>query len=595
MTGMRYGTERVGQRQVVGRVRWFFVLLVIVAGIFWVRAFYLQVIRHEYYVQAAKNDQLKEYEIPAPRGLIRAHNGDEVIPIVLNQKLYTLYADPTLVKDANRVAETLAATLGGQESQYRTKLRSEHTRYVVLAKKLGEDKKQAILQHKYPGVGAQEVSYRTYPNGALASQLLGFVNDEGAGVYGVEQFLNKELLGQAGQLKAVTDVNGVPLAANKDNIQVAPISGRDVVLTIDVAMQKQLELILKKGVDHAISQRGSALIMDPNTGAIKAMANWPTFDPNDYSNVDDPSVFNNAAVSMPLEVGSSMKPLTAAAAIDLGAIKPDTTYYDPATWELDNSKITNVEGGSSIGQHSIAELLNLSLNTGATWMLMQMSKPGGTEITKQGREHWYDYLTKHYRFGQATGIEQGYEAEGTVPDPDQGYARNLTYANTTFGQAMTATPLQMAAAYSAMLNGGTYYQPHLVDQTIDQDGKVTSMPPKIVERGVVKPSTSEAMWPLLEYVVENHTIGSRFDQQVYGVGGKTGTAQVADPSGGYKAHDFNGTYMGFVGGDKPEYVIAVVIYEPKIGGYAGSTAAQPIFADLAQMLIDNFGVTPRSR
>jgi Cell division protein FtsI/penicillin-binding protein 2 len=190
--------------------------------------------------------------------------------------------------------------------------------------------------------------------------------------------------------------------------------------------------------------------------------------------------------------------------------------------------------------------------------------------------------------GKATGIEQGYEAEGIVPHPNNGDARNLTYANTTFGQAMTATPLQMAAAYAAMLNGGTYYQPRLVDKIIAPDGTETAFEPKVLAENVVKPSTSEAMRPLLEYVVENHSIGSRFDQSVYSVGGKTGTAQVPGPDGRYKESDYNGTYVGFVGGDKPEYIISIVIYEPKIPGYAGSVAAQPLFADLAEMLIYNF-------
>lgn len=595
MVGMIPGTERAGPSSAVRRIRWFFVLVAIAIGVFWVRAFYLQVIRHEYYVQAAKSDQLKEYEIPAARGVIRAHNGEELVPIVLNQKLYTVYADPTLVKNAEKVADTLAELLDGNESELRKKLTVKNTRYVVIAKKVDDAKRKAILKHKYPGVGAQEISYRTYPNGVLASQLLGFVNDEGAGVYGIEEALDKKLSGKPGQLKAVTDVNGVPLAANSENVETPPVSGQDLVLTIDIAMQKQLEGILQRGIEHAKSTHGSALIIDPNTGAIKAMANWPTFDPNAYGDVKDPAVFSNPAVSTPLEVGSSMKPLTVAAAIDLGAIQPDTRYNDPAVWNIDDSKITNVEGGRTPGQRSIAELLNLSINTGATWLLMQMSKPGGTEITKQGREQWHDYLINHYRFGQVTGIEQGYEAVGSVPEPNEGYARNLAYANTTFGQAMTATPLQMAAAYSAMLNGGTYYQPRLIDQMIAADGKVTTMAPKVLKTGVVKPATSDGMRPLLEYVVENHSIGTRFDERLYGVGGKTGTAQVAEPGGGYKANDFNGTYVGFVGGDKPEYVISVVVYEPKLGGYAGSVAAQPIFANLADMLIDNFGVTPRTR
>lgn len=594
---MHFGQDKPNPQYAVRRIRLFFVLTAMAVGVFWVRAFYLQVIRHDYYVQAARNDQLKEYEIPAPRGTIQAHSGDDLVPIVLNEKLYTIYADPQLVKDTERVAETLASALGGKTDDYKTKLETKDTRYVVIAKRVAAGKKQSILGHKYPGIGAQEMSYRTYPNGSLASQLLGFVNDEGAGVYGIEQALNGQLSGKAGQLKAVTDINGVPLAANSDNVQTAPVDGSNVVLTIDVAMQKQLENILQRGVEGAKSEHGSALIMDPNTGAIKAMANWPTFDPTNYAQVDDPSVFNNGAVSSPLEVGSTMKPLTAAAALDLGVVQPDETYFDPAMWKVDGYKITNVEEDGGPGQRSLAQLLNLSLNTGATWLLMQMSQPGGSEINQKGRERWYDYMTNHYRFGKETGIEQGYEAAGTIPDPNKGYARDLTYANSSFGQGMTATPLQMAAAYSAMLNGGTYYQPHLVDQLISPDGKTTTVAPKVLKAGVVSPKVSEEMRPLLEYVVQHHVIGSRFNEQLYSVGGKTGTAQLADPhgAGGYSTTDFNGTYLGYVGGNRPQYVIAVVVYKPHVPGYAGSVAAQPIFADLATMLLNDFGVTPRSQ
>ncbi len=377
----------------------------------WVRAL-SAIIRHDHYVQAARQDQLKEYEIPAARGIIRAHNGNDIVPIVLNQKLYTIYADPALIKDADKAAEMLADELGGSESDYKKKLTAKGTRYVVIAKKVEDSVRKAILNHKFPGIGAQEVTYRTYPNGSLAAQLLGFVNDEGAGVYGIEQALNDKLSGKAGQLKAVTDINGVPLAANSDNIRIAPVPGSDVVLTIDVAMQKRLELLLQQHVERSKSDRGSALILDPNTGAIKAMANWPTFDPNKYSEVEDPAVFNNGAVATPLEVGSSMKPLTAAAAIDLGVVRADTTYYDPAVWEIDGSKITNVEGGRTPGQRSIAELLDLSINTGAAWLLMQMSKPDGTDITKEGREKWYDYMVNRFRSARQRALSKGTRQKG---------------------------------------------------------------------------------------------------------------------------------------------------------------------------------------
>ncbi len=588
-------TGQISSTLAVRRVRWLFAFVAVIMAVFLVRTFYLQVLRHDYYRQAALSDQFRQYEIPATRGIIEAHNGGQMVPIALNQKLYTIFADPTLVKDANRASETLAAVLGGKTDDFVAKLKTKETSYVVLAKKVDSEKKNQIIKHKYPGIGAQEMTYRTYPNGSLAAQLLGFVNSDGKGVYGVEQALNKQLTGTAGQLKAVTDINGVPLAANTDNIRTAPVPGEKISLTIDMAMQQQLETILQEGLKKAKSDSGSIVVMNPNTGAVKAMANWPTYDPGNYGSVQDPSVFNNAAVSSPLEVGSIMKALTTAAALDSGAIKADQAYSDPARWKVDDFTITNIEEDGGPGQKNIADILNLSLNTGAVWELMQMGKPGGTEITQKGREVWYDYMYNHYRLGRVTGIEQGYEDPGTIPDPNKGYARDLTYANTSFGQAMTATPLQMAAALSAVVNGGTYYQPHIVEATTDSDGKKTVINPKVVQANVVSAQASAETRSLLEYVVQKHYFTPGFNQQLYSVGGKTGTAQIAKPGGGYKDNDFNGTYMGFIGGDKPEYVIMVRVNEPKNGGYAGTAAAQPIFGTVGHMLIDNFGVTPKGQ
>lgn len=579
--------------QPVRRARWLYACVVVVIAIFGIRIFYLQIIQHEHYRLAALSDQFKEYEIAATRGLIKAHDGKAIVPVVLNQRLFTVYVDPTLIKDHDRVAETLAATLGGKLNDYETQLQTDDTRYVIIAKKVTEEQKEEILKHKYPGVGAQDQYYRVYPNGSLASQLMGFVNNDGEGVYGIEQALDDELSGKPGQLKAVTDVHGVPLAANRDNTLVAAEAGKDIVLTIDLAMQKQLETILKTGLDKAKSGSGSALIIDPRDGAIKAMANYPTYDPASYGTVEDGNLFNNAAVSSPLEVGSIMKPLTAAAALNTGAVNPDTSYYDPAMWEVDDYKITNIEEDGGAARRNVQEILSMSLNTGATWFLMQMSDKGKTEITKGGRERWYDYMTNHYRFGKATGVEQGFEAEGYIPDPNEGYGLNLTYANTTFGQGMTATPLQMAAAFSSIINGGTYYQPRLVDMYV-KDGKSDVKQPIVLQKDVVSQQVSGDMRRLLEGVIASKTyIRPAFNLQQYSIGGKTGTAEIAKPGGGYHEHEFNGTYLGFVGGNMPQYVIAIRVNQPKNGGYAGTAAAQPIFVELAHMLIDDFGVTPK--
>lgn len=577
----------------VQRIHIWYALIVFIFAVFVVRLFYIQVIRHDHYKAAAQSDQYKEYEIAASRGVIKAHDGDKVIPIVLNQELFTVYADPQLVKDKTKTVNTLNQVLGGDSTKYESVINAKN-RYVIIAKKVSKEQRDALMKYKLPGIGAQAQEYRTYPQGTLASQLLGFVNDEGKGRYGLEQALNKQLMGTPGELKAVTDINGVPLAASEDNIRKPAKAGKDVVLTLDIGMQKQTEQLLKQGLESARSNSGSVVVLDAKTGAVKAMANYPTYDPANYAQVEDANAFNNMAVTDALEVGSVMKPLTAAAALDAGVVKANTTYYDASKIKVDDATVSNIEEDGGPGTKSITDILDLSLNTGATWLLMQM---GGGELNRHGREVWHDYMTNHYMFGKKTGIEQGseeYENPGTIPSPTEGYGRNIVYANTSFGQAMTATITQMAAAYAAMLNGGIYNPPHLVSATVNSTGNTIENKPKTRSSTVVKPEVSQSIQPMLEHVVDTHRFARPFSD-AYSVGGKTGTAQIASPSGGYLANDFNGTYVGFVGGDSAEYIIAVLVNKPKIPGYAGSQAAQPIFGNVAHMLIDNFNVTTKTR
>jgi cell division protein FtsI/penicillin-binding protein 2 len=292
-----------------------------------------------------------------------------------------------------------------------------------------------------------------------------------------------------------------------------------------------------------------------------------------------------------MEAGSVMKPLTTAAALDMGAIQPDQKYNDPSSWVVDKFRITNVEEGGGPGVRSITDILNLSLNTGVTWELMQM---GGGEINDKGRKALHDYMTNHYRFGKETGIEQGYESAGYVPDhKDNDAGINLTYANMSFGQAMTVTPIQLAGALSSVVNGGTYYQPKLVDRYVRPDGTEEVMKPVVLQKNVVSPEVTKDLLPMMEYTVSKHNFRPAFDSSLYRVGGKTGTAQIAKPGGGYYEDKFNGAYVGYVGGDKIEYVIAVYVYTPTIGGYAGFAAAQPVFSDIAHTLINNSYVTPK--
>ena len=573
------------------RARMIYSGLLFLTVIFVVRLFYLQVIKHDYYHKAALQSQLKQYEIPAERGTIYAYDGEESTPLVLNEKKYTLFADPKYVKDSLKEASEITKIIGGDTNKISDLLKTPGLRYVILAKKLSREQSDKLNKLSFNGIGTREESYRTYPDGSLAAQLLGFVNDDGKGQYGLEEDLNSKLGGTPGELKAITDAQGVPLVSNKDNIQTDPKSGDRVQLTIDIGVQKQLEDILKAGLDHAKSKSGSALIMDMTTGAIKAMANYPTYDPSKLADITDLSALNNPVVDSPLEVGSIMKPLTAAAAINQGVITKDTTYYDPAKIPIDGVVVSNVEEDGGPGTKSIGDLLRLSLNTGAVYMLQQM---GGGQINKQARDTWHDYMVNHFGFGTLTGIEQAGEIKGTVPDPDSGNGLNITYANTAFGQGMSATILQMAAAYAGAVNGGQYYQPHLVESTTDSSGKKVITQPKVL-RSVVSAKTSADVASLMEYVFDsNHSFyGMPHMPDGYTIGGKTGSAQIANPAGGYYTDRFTGTFAGFVGGDTPQYVILVRVNEPGIGGFAGAQTEAPIFSNLATMLINNYGVTPK--
>lgn len=576
------------------RIRIWYACLLIIGAVFVVRLFFIQVIKHDFYSQAALKGQLRQYLIEPERGTILAHNNGENTPLVLNQSLFTVYADPIFIKNPTETAISVQKVLGGDAGEYENQMKSRDSRYEILAKKVPLDKKNELTALKLKGVGAQETNYRTYPQGSLASQLLGFVNDDGNGQYGIEESINDQLKGTPGQLKAITDVRGVPLASNRENIFKNPQSGRQILLTVDLGMQKQLEDILKQQLEQTKSSKASAVIIEAQTGAVKAMANYPTFNPGEFYKVEDQSVFNNSVVTDAFEVGSIMKTLTTAAAIDKGVITRNSGYFDPGFYNIDNETVRNVEEDGGAGNKTIEDIFRLSLNTGATWMLMQM---GGGKLNETARSTWYDYLVNHYQFGKQTGIEQSNESAGVVPEPDKGFGLNIQYANMAFGQGQTQTLLQMGSAIASVVNGGTYYQPRLVDGYINPDGTLDKKTPKIVLNNVVKPSTSSDIRSLMEFLVSrNHvSYGEPNLRSEYSYGGKTGTAQIADPNGGYKDGVTNGTFLGYIGGDEPQYIIVVSMHEPRnISGYAGSKAAAPVFFKLADMLINNFGVKPRS-
>lgn len=577
---MTYTDTIVSRRRLGGLVAVVGLATVVLLG----RLVQLQLFDHSVYLAQATRTQSRKYEVPPERGQIYALDGDSTSPLVLNQTLATLYADPRYVTNKAAVAAKLASVTGQSAATY-TKLLGGGGEYVVLAKKLDQATSDKIKKLNLAGVGLSDANYRLYPEGTLASQLLGFVNDSGVGQYGIEGYLNKELAGTPGTLKATTDANGIPIAT-ANNYSKAPVNGQSVVLTIDRNIQAQAEKYIAQGVQSNGAVSGSVVVVDPNTGAVKAMANYPTYDPSNYGSVTNYSLFQNAVVADAFEPGSGFKMFTMAAGLDTGKVTPDTTYTDTGSFTVDGYVVKNAEG-KSYGVSSMSKVILFSLNTGAMFVLRMLGGDPNV-INHAGKQLLYSYITAHFGFGAKTGIEQAYESAGKVNPPT---SSDVNYANMTFGQGVSVTMLQMAMAAAAIANGGKLYKPYLVDKVISPDGKTTVTKPTLVRDHVISPQAATQLTTMLQSVVTSGT-GRATNLPGYQVAGKTGTAQIPNPTGpGYLATKNIGSFTGYAPVADPQFVMMVRINEPTTPGFAESTTV-PVFAQIAQWLLRYYAVPP---
>ncbi len=570
------------------RSRALVVLMLTLGAIIVWRLFYLQVIQFSYYDSEANKEHTAKFIIPATRGQIYALDGqDGMAPLVLNAPAYTVYADPRYVKDVGKVTDTIRRVAGGEAVQdFEKSLTNKDRQYVVLAKQVNSQQADLIRQAELDGVGLQQYDKRVYPENTLAAHVLGFVNGEGHGQYGVEQGLDKTLAGTDGLLKAVTDVHGIPLSIGQDNVQTPAQNGKDIVLSIDRNVQLYVEQALKAGLDRVHATQGSVVVMNPRNGQIMAMANFPTFDPNNYQKTTDFGAFQNTALSQPYEPGSVMKTLTMAAGLDTGVVKPDTVYNNTGSVKIGDTTIRNALQ-ESIGPTSMTQVLRYSLNTGAVFVLQSM---GGGQIAKSGKTVLYDYFNNRYFLAQKTGVAMAGEGTGKMFSPTDSEGGDVRYANMTFGQGMNATVLQVATAFCSIVNGGTYYTPQIVAGYRNPDGSMTAQAPNVRKSGVVSATTSAN---ITEMIHQARLTGPfvRQDKPGYYIGGKTGTAQVYDPrTGDYSQTDTIGSFLGFGGKTKPEYVIMVRVMDAHIGDYAGSVAAEPIFSDISNWMLSYLNI-----
>lgn len=567
------------------------IILLGAMAIFVVRLFQLQIIQHGEYVARAKSYQQRSFVMPATRGEIYMMDGKTAVPVVLNQTVYTMIADPQAVKSSERekIVSSLREIAGGEMLEnVEARLANEKSRYEVLARNLTRTQAEVLKKKDFSGILYQQGSVRSYPEGKLGAHVLGFVNAEGQGQYGVEGGLNERLKGTDGMLRSVTDVRNVPLTVGKDNIRVEPKSGENVVLTIDRNIQSFTEEALQAGVDKAGATEGSVLVMNPNTGQVLAMANYPTYDPAQYGKIQDPSIFMNPTTMGAAEQGSIIKTFLIATGLDKGAITPSSTYMNTDCIEVADRTICNALRGLG-GVTDIQGILTNSLNVGTITVGRRLGN--GSQINLSARQAMYEYYHDKFGLGEKTGIEVN-EDNGHIYTPDTAEGNEVRYSTMTFGQGMTLTMIQVAAGFCSVVNGGQYFQPTVVDGVMDKTGVLTPSQHTSL-RQTVSAEVSSQMREML-HVARSTTWLGREDRAGYMIGGKTGTSETVR-DGAYTQSETEATYIGYGGVDHPEYVIMVRVAAPGKGlNLEGGLHAGPIFTDVSNRMIDYMKLAPRN-
>jgi cell division protein FtsI/penicillin-binding protein 2 len=561
------------------------VLLIAAMTLIVVKLFSIQVIHHDEYVAQAEAQHTMQNTIVAKRGEIYMMDGDEPVPIAMNSKVWSVIIDPQITRgDRDNVEKVLRENAADYliRKNFDDAYSSSTLRYYVVARNVPYKNAQAIKEAELPGVYFQGSTKRVYPEGELASGLLGFVNQDGKGQYGVEQALNEELSGVNGVLKTVKDVNNIPLTIGDDNVKVPAVDGKSVVLSIDRNIQNKAEQILAKKLKEYKISHGTMIVMDPGNGQILSIASLPNYDPENYGKVEDAEVFQTNATMDAYEVASMCKTFAFAAAIDMDKMTPESTFYNSGKTVIDGWTINNSSKGH-IGQQNMQQALAYSLNTGSIQALRWLGD-SETEITQKGKERLYDYYYNKFWLGKYTGIEIA-ESPGYIVAPDDEDATNARYANMTFGQGMTITALQVATAFSSVVNGGEYFKPTVVAGYIE-DGEYKQNELWDADHATIRPSTSKTMREMLVGNRQIYRANPKYDKGFY-VGGKTGTAQAVR-DGKYVMNETIASYVGFGAENKdaqPKYVIMVKFWE-KGRALGGDTHAMPAFNEMSEYMID---------
>ncbi len=535
------------------------------------RLFEKQVIEHDDFVKAAESQSTATSTLPAPRGKIYAQDKDgQLYPLAVSQWQYQLLVSPRQVKDKAKLSDALAEDLPQlkRDAVYE-KINNDKLYVPPLIKGLDEETAQKIVGKRYAGVFIQPELARVYPEGNnIAPQVLGFVGADGSGKYGVESVYDSLLRGQGGSTKAKRDSLGRLIDILSTDKSIA---GKDAVLTIDYNIQFTVETKLRESLERFQAEAGSIVVMNPKTGAVLAIAGSPSFDPNAFSQLkgDEQFKFLSPAASNIYEPGSVFKPLTMAAAIDQKLVEPDTENVFGKSVVVKDREIFNAEF-KTYGRETMRQVLENSDNVAMVWLSSLL-----------GSEKEREYFEK-FGFGKKSGIDLIGEQSGRLAPLKEW--NDVLRSTAAFGQGVSVTTVQLAAAYSALVNGGTLVTPHLFDKELVGE-KATKA--EYQSRGqVISAETSAKIREMLVGVVENGH-GKRAKVEGVKVGGKTGTAQVPDPAGGYYEDRHIGTFTGMFPADDPQIVMVVRLDNPKTVKFAESSAA-PVFGELANWITNYY-------
>lgn len=542
--------------------------LVLLAGVgLWIlvllcRLVDLQVVRREEFVKRARRQQERTVELPPRRGAIADRYGR---PLAVTAQVDSVFAIPGDVEDPEGTARTLAPILGVGARELSRKLSEPDKEFVWLARRVPEATARQVASRRIPGVRLLKEATRRYPQGTLAASVLGYAGADNQGLAGLEHRFDDEVRGRPARVTLLRDAAQRAVAApgrwGRLRAEMGEeVEGAGLVLTLDAAIQHAAERELARGVAEYRAKGGSAVVLDPRTGEVLALASVPSFDPNRYAEAD-PEERRCRPVLDAYEPGSTFKVITAAIAVEAGLVGPD----DP----IDCGGGTLTIGRTTIHEHGenrwgvlpLTDVLAHSSNIGIAHVGLSLGKVA------------YHRGVRSFGFGQRTGIELHGETPGLLSDVSSWSA--LTLPTMSFGQEVGVTVLQMARAYAAIASGGLLPQPHLVAEVRRPDGRVLRRSSPAAAR-VLSERTAATVKQMMLHVVENGT-GKLAAIPGFTVAGKTGTAQKAAPGGGYSRDRFVASFIGFVPAESPRVVIAVVVDEPKGRIYGGDVAA-PVFS-----------------